>query len=53
VEYIGIDVHQRECRVCILDSTGEVMLARRVGTSRERFYQVTRSAGDLRRQGEG
>ena len=37
MECIGIDVHQRECQVCILDSTGRVVLERRVGTSRERF----------------
>jgi len=32
MEYIGIDVHQRECQVCILDSAGRVVLERRVGT---------------------
>jgi len=37
MEYIGIDVHQRACQVCILDSTGRVVLERRVGTNRERF----------------
>jgi transposase len=37
MEYIGIDVHQRESQVCILDAAGRVVLERRVGTSRERF----------------
>src|SRR5262249_14204346 len=37
MEYIGIDVHQRESQVCIVDDGGRVLIERRVGTSRERF----------------
>ena len=37
MEDVGIDVHQRACQVCILDSTGRVVLERRIGTTRERF----------------
>src|SRR5262249_60284414 len=37
MEYIGIDVHQRESQVCIVDDGGRVLIERRVRTSRERF----------------
>jgi hypothetical protein len=37
MEYIGIDVHQRESQVCIVDERGQVLIERRVRTSRERF----------------
>jgi transposase len=37
MEYIGIDVHQRESQVCVLDAVGQVVLERRVRTSRDRF----------------
>jgi transposase len=37
MEYIGIDVHQRESQVCMLDAAGQVVLERRVRTSRDRF----------------
>src|SRR4030095_4064011 len=32
MEYIGIDVHQRESQVCIVDEDGHVLLERRVRT---------------------
>src|SRR5262245_48006452 len=35
--YIGIDVHQRESQVCIVDEDGQVLLERRVRTRGERF----------------
>jgi hypothetical protein len=37
MEYIGIDMHQRESQVCMLDAAGQVVLERRVRTSRDRF----------------
>src|SRR5262245_51588628 len=37
MEYIGIDVHQRESQVCIVDEDGQVLLERRVRTRGERF----------------
>ena len=37
MEYIGIDVHQRESQVGIVDDGGRVLIERRVRTSRERF----------------
>jgi transposase len=37
MEYIGIDVHQRESQVCIVDEDGHVLLERRVRTRGERF----------------
>jgi len=37
MEYIGIDVHQRESQVCIIDERGQVLIERRVRTSHERF----------------
>ena len=37
MEYIGIDVHQRESQVCIVDDGGRVLIERRVRTRRERF----------------
>jgi transposase len=37
MEYIGIDVHQRESQVCIVDERGQVLIERRVRTSRERL----------------
>jgi hypothetical protein len=33
MEYIGIDVHQRESQVCILDAAGRIVLERRVGNA--------------------
>jgi hypothetical protein len=50
MEYIEIDVHQRESRVCILDERGQVLIERRVRTSRERFAEllgVRAGAGDV------
>jgi hypothetical protein len=35
MEYIGIDVHQRESQVGIDDERGQVLIERRVRTSRE------------------
>jgi hypothetical protein len=32
MEYIGIDVHQRESQVCIVDERGQVLIERRVRT---------------------
>jgi transposase len=40
MEYIGIDVHQRESQVCIVDERGQVLIERRVRTSRERFAEL-------------
>jgi len=37
MEYIGIDVHQRDSQVCIVSPRGAVQLERRVRTSRERL----------------
>ena len=37
MEYIGIDVHQRESQVGIVDDGGRVLIERRVRTRRERF----------------
>src|SRR5215470_1579185 len=37
MEYIGIDVHQHESQVCIVDEDGQVLLERRVRTRGERF----------------
>ena len=37
MEYIGIDVHQRESQVCIVAEDGRVLLERRVRTRGERF----------------
>jgi transposase len=37
MEDIGIDVHQRESQVCIVDEDGHVLLERRVRTRGERF----------------
>jgi hypothetical protein len=30
MEYVGIDVHQRESQICIVDEDGHVLLERRV-----------------------
>jgi hypothetical protein len=37
MEYIGIDVHQRESQLCVLDAVAEVVLERRIRTARDRF----------------
>jgi hypothetical protein len=37
MDYIGIDVHQRESQVGIVGEHGQVLVERRVRTSRERF----------------
>jgi hypothetical protein len=48
VEYIGIDVHQRESQVCIVDEDGQVLLERRVRTRGERFAALSlRKRGGL------
>jgi transposase len=39
VENIGIDVHKRECQICIITETGEI-LELRIATRRERFAEV-------------
>jgi transposase len=40
MEYIGIDVHQRESQVCIVDEHGQVLVERRFRTSRERLAEL-------------
>ena len=39
MEHIGIDVHKRESRICILSPDGEI-LERRIHSTRERFTAV-------------
>ena len=39
MEHIGIDVHKRECQVCILTESGEV-LERRIRTERGRMEEL-------------
>ena len=48
MEYIGIDVHQRESQVCIVDEDGHVLLERRVRTSGERFAGLLEGRGRTR-----
>jgi predicted NBD/HSP70 family sugar kinase len=38
--YIGIDVHQRESQVCVIDERGQVLIERRVRTRRERLAEL-------------
>ena len=45
MEYIGIDVHQRESQVCIVDEDGHVLLERRVRTKGERFAALLEGRG--------
>ena len=48
MEYIGIDVHQRESQVCIVDEDGHVLLERRVRTRGERFAALLEGRGRAR-----
>jgi len=48
MEYIGIDVHQRESQVCIVDGDGHVLLERRVRTRGERFGALLEGRGHAR-----
>jgi transposase len=48
MEYIGIDVHQRESQVCIVDEDGHVLLERSVRTRRERFAAFFEGRGRAR-----
>jgi transposase len=48
MEYIGIDVHQRESQVCIVGDDGSVVLERRVGTSRDRLAELLGARGAAR-----
>jgi len=50
MEYIGIDVHQRESQVCIVDEDGHVLLERRVRTSGERFAALLEGRGGVERK---
>jgi hypothetical protein len=36
MDHIGIDVHERDCQVCILTEQGEI-IEQRIRTERERF----------------
>jgi hypothetical protein len=40
VEYIGMDVHERETQVCITDAAGTVLVEQRIRTERGRFAAV-------------
>jgi transposase len=48
MEYIRIDVHQRESQVCIVDGDGRVVLERRVHTRGERFAALLEGRGRAR-----
>ena len=45
MEYIGIDVHQRESQVCIVDEDGHVLVERRVRTREGAVRGAPRGAG--------
>ena len=40
MEHIGIDVHKNESQICILTENGELVLERRIHTTRERLATV-------------
>ena len=48
MEYIGIDVHQRESQVCIVNEDGQVLLERRVRARGERFAALLEGRGRTR-----
>ena len=48
MEYVGIDVHQPESQVCIVDEDGRVLLERRVRTRGERFAALLEGRGRMR-----
>jgi transposase len=48
MEYIGIDVHQRESQVCIVGGDGRVVLEQRVRTSRDRLAELLGARGAAR-----
>jgi transposase len=48
MEYIGIDIHQRESQVCIVDEDGHVLVERRVRTRGERLAALLEGWGRTR-----
>jgi transposase len=48
MEYVGIDVHQRESQVCIVNEDGQVLLERRVRARGERFAALLEGRGRTR-----